>query len=262
MTPPEEQATRLRNELNLTQAEFARLSDERRFAHYTRYLGYALDSIEACTIRAPHAGRVVYANDWNRRSYGRTEIELGAEVDYRQAIVDLPDYSRFVVQAWVHEAVINDLVPGQPVTVRIPALDNVKLTGSLSEVARFPTVRNYFQPGVREFQVEIEFDDGQEPLQKLAPRMDANAEILVDFDLDVLQVPLGCIIHPDRQAHVIVSDGMSLQARPVETGRTDETNVEILSGLEPGDLVVVSPSAELQQRVFDAAGDAGESADS
>ena len=157
---------------------------------------------------------------------------------------------------------INDLVPGQPVTVRIPALDNVKLTGSLSEVARFPTVRNYFQPGVREFQVEIEFDDGQEPLQKLAPRMDANAEILVDFDLDVLQVPLGCIIHPDRQAHVIVSDGMSLQARPVETGRTDETNVEILSGLEPGDLVVVSPSAELQQRVFDAAGDAGESADS
>lgn len=242
-------ATGLRNELNLTQTKFARLSDERRFAHYTRYLGYATDSIEACTIRAPHDGRVLYAGDWQRRSYRRSPIELGAEVDYRQAIIDLPDYAKFVVKAWVHETRIRELEVGQPATVKVPALDNLQLDGHVAKVARFPTVRNYYQPGNREFAVEIEFDEDGERLKDLAPRMDAETEIIVEHADEIVQVPVDCIVHEDGQPRVIVSTGMALQVRDVELGRTDESNVEVVDGLAPGEQLILNPPYELQERL-------------
>lgn len=243
-------ATALRNELSLTQAEFARLSDERRFAHYTRYLGYALDSIEACTIRAPHAGRVLYAGDWQRRSYRRGSIEEGAEVDYRQAIIDLPDYARFVVKVWAHETAMRDLAVGQPTTVTVPALDNLQLAGRVSKVSRFSTVRNRYQPGNRELEVEIDFEEDEEMLADLAPRMDAAAEIVVEDAEDVLQVPVECIVHgDDGQSQVIVSDGLELRVRNVQLGRTDESHIEVLDGLVVGEQLIVDPPFELQDRL-------------
>lgn len=241
-------ATKLRNSLSLTQAEFAELSDNRRFAHYTRYLGYALKSIDACTIRAPHDGRVLYANDWHRRSYGRADIEEGAEVDYRQAIIDLPDYSHFVVKAWVHEAQIEDLEIGQPVTVTVPALDHRQLDAHVSEIARFPTARNRYDRGLKEFEVGIEFDAPADALDGVSPRMDAKVEILVEYIDDTLQIPIESVLHDGDGPEVLVSKGLDIETRTVELGQTDEERVEVLFGVDEGELVIVEPSEELQRR--------------
>ncbi len=241
--------TELRNQLSLTQAEFAELSDNRRFAHYTRYLGYALTSIDACTIRAPHDGRVLYANNWHRRSYGRTEIEEGAEVDYRQALIDLPDYSRFVVKAWIHETRINDIATGQPATITVPALDDRQLDGHVSQIGRFPVARDRYRKELKEFSVDIEFDAAPEEIEGLAPRMDAQIQILVEDTGDILQIPFEAIVHDDEGTEVIVSNGLELETRDVELGRTDEENVEVLAGLEEGEIVVIDPTDELHERV-------------
>lgn len=241
-------ATQLRNELSLTQAEFAELSDNRRFAHYTRYLGYALTSIEACTIRAPHDGRVLYANDWHRRSYGRTDIEEGAEVDYRQAIIDLPDYSRFVVKAWVHEAQISDLSIGQPAMVTVPALDDRELDGHVAQIGRFPTARNRYRRDLKEFEVGIEFDATAEQLDGISPRMDAQVEILVEDVEEILQVPVEAVVQSGDGPEVLISHGLEVESRPVKLGRTDEVRVEVLDGVKDGELVVLQPPEELQER--------------
>jgi len=241
-------ATHLKNALSLTQAEFAELSDNRRFAHYTRYLGYALDSIEACTIRAPHDGRVLYANDWHRRSYGRAEIEDGAEVDYRQAIIDLPDYSKFVVKAWVHEAQITDLAIGQSATVTVAALDDRQLDGHVAEIGRFPTARDRYRRDLKEFEVGIEFDSTSEALKGISPRMDAEVEILVEDRDDILQIPVESVVHAGDGPEVLISDGLDVESRSVRLGRNDEERVEVLAGINDGELVVVDPSEKLQQR--------------
>lgn len=243
-------ATALRNELSLTQAEFAKLSDDRRFAHYTRYLGYALKSIKACEIRAPHDGRVLYANDWHRRSYGRTTIEEGAEVDYRQAIIDLPDYSRFVIKAWVNGAEINKLEIGQPAEAVVAALGNRELSGSVAKIGRFPTVRDAFRHNVPEYSVTIAFDSEDNDLDGLSPRMDADVKILVQDEHDILQVPIEAIVRSDDGANVIVSNGMSLKRQHVELGMSNDVNVEVETGLDEGDVLVIDPSVELQERLL------------
>jgi HlyD family secretion protein len=242
-------ATALRNALSLTQAEFAKLSDDRRFAHYTRYLGYALKSIEGCTIRAPHDGRVLYANSWRKRSYGRAEIEEGAEVDFRQAIINLPDYSRFVVKAWTDAAQINKLAIGQPVSAVVPALGERELKGTVAEIGRFPTVLDkYRNPGPK-YAVTIDFDDEENNLDGLSPRMDADVEILVMDQDDVLQVPIETVFWSDDGARVVVSDGMTLSRRKVELGISNDTNVEVVDGLDEGEALVLDPPYELLERL-------------
>ena len=242
-------STALRNQLNLTQAEFAKLSDDRRFAHYTRYLGYALKSIEACTIRAPHDGRVLYANDWYKRSYGRAEIEEGAEVDYRQAIINLPDYSRFVVKAWTDAAQINKLAIGQPVSAVVSALGGRQLTGTVAEIGRFPTVLDkYRNPGPK-YSVTIDIDEEDNDLHGLSPRMDADIEILVMDHDDVLQVPVETVVWSADGAGVVVSDGLTLSRRKVELGISNDINVEVVDGLNEGETLVVDPSHELLERL-------------
>lgn len=243
-------AVKIRNSLSLTQAEFAKLSDSRRFSHYTRYLGYALTSIEACTIRAPHDGRVLYANDWHRRSYGRADIEEGAEVDYRQAIIDLPDYSHFVVKAWVTESEISKLQIGQAAWAVIPALGNRELWGEVVEIGRFPTVRDRYRSTTPEYSVTIDFDSAANDLEKLSPRMDAKVEIVVNDVDDVLQIPVDAVSQMGDGPSVIVSNGEQLESRSVDLGVTDDETIEVLAGLDEGEELVVDPPFELVEKVL------------
>ena len=243
-------AVAVRNSLSLTQADFAKLSDSRRFSHYTRYLGYALTSIDACTIRAPHDGRVLYANDWHRRSYGRADIEEGAEVDYRQAIIDLPDYSHFVVKAWVTESEISKLERGQAAWAVVPALANRELWGQVIEIGRFPTVRDRYRSTTPEYSVTIDFDSMLNNLEGLSPRMDAKVEIVVSDVDDVLQVPVESIMQMGDGPSVIVSNGEGLESRAVNLGITNDETIEILSGVEEGEELVLDPPYELVEQVL------------
>lgn len=85
--------------------------EQDRLDHYEKLLN-------SCTIRAPHDGYVVYAN--NRRR--DPEVYEGAPVRERMKLFTLPDQSKMQVEVMLHETVINRVSAGMETRISIEAL--------------------------------------------------------------------------------------------------------------------------------------------
>ena len=86
------------------------IKEKERLEHMTKQL-------DNCKIFAPHSGMVVY----KRERRGGTEIEEGAMVRERQDILTLPNLTKMQVNTQVHEAVLDQVRPGLPASVRVDA---------------------------------------------------------------------------------------------------------------------------------------------
>ena len=93
---------------------------------------------------------------------------------------------------------------------------------------------------VTTFEVRVSI---QNPGGELKANMSANAEILLEERKDVVLVTEAAIRYrPDRSAHVEVPDPTAENGRrqvPVRLGITNGLRAEILSGLRPGDQLVL-----------------------
>jgi RND family efflux transporter MFP subunit len=86
--------------------------------------------------------------------------------------------------------------------------------------------------------VEAEVDNARGLLR---PGSFARAEIVTDSGVDSLVVPRSAVVtFAGIEKVVTVKDGKALE-RPVTTGRRTDELVEILSGIEAGEQVVVEP---------------------
>ena len=66
--------------------------------------------VENCTIRAPHDGFLIYANDERMNLV----IEEGMMVRQRQRLFYLPDLGHMEVETMLHESVVDEVKPGMP----------------------------------------------------------------------------------------------------------------------------------------------------
>ena len=80
---------------------------------------YALleKQVEHCTIRAPHDGFVIYANNADRQVF----IEPGMSVRQRQQLFFLPDLSQMEVVADLHESIVERITPSMRRTFNLKA---------------------------------------------------------------------------------------------------------------------------------------------
>ena len=82
----------------------------------------------------------------------------------------------------------------------------------------------------------------------LRPGLLADAEIIVDHIKDALYVPYQGVFEMDGHSVLYVWDGSRLESRRVELGRRSESQVVVLSGIDDGDLIALSPPDGQSQR--------------
>ena len=87
----------------------------------------------------------------------------------------------------------------------------------------------------RTIEIEVELDD-QEFSATLLPGTSADVEVILDFAEEVLRIPAYTLLEGGR---VLVVEGDRLVEREVETGLRNWQWVEVVSGLSPGDAVVL-----------------------
>ncbi|MFN3311203.1 MAG: efflux RND transporter periplasmic adaptor subunit, partial [Thermomonas sp.] len=173
--------------------------------------------VEALTLRAPFDGQV-----------GQVQVPQGTQVAVNGPVLSVVDLSRFEVEIKVPESFARDLGIGMPAQI---TANNARYAGEISAVS--PEVVN------GEVTARVRFSRGQQP-PDLRQNQRLSVRIVMDTRHDVLMVERGPFLEQDGGNFAYVVDGDSAVRRPIRTGAASLANVEILSGLKPGDRIVVS----------------------
>lgn len=174
--------------------------------------------VDALTLRAPFDGQV-----------GQVQAVQRSNVAINAPVLSVVDLSVFEVEIKVPESFARDLAIGMPATLTSAGQP---YPGEISAVS--PEVVN------GEVVTRLRFSDKQPPGLRQNQRL--AARILMDTRRNVLMVERGPFLEQGGGRYAYVMDGSSAVRRPVQLGVSSLSNVEVLSGLQPGDKVVVSGS--------------------
>ena len=167
-------------------------------------------------------------------------VEAGAgESVGAEAIITLADLEEPMVQFWVEEQDLSSVAPGNRVSIVFEALPDYAYAGeiisvdpALVDINGTPAVQSY-----------ASVDLSAQPITLLSG-MNAEIEVVAGEALDAVLVPLQALreMGPDqadqgRYAVFVVGAGGELEMRMVEVGLKDYVNAEVLSGLEPGEVI-------------------------
>ena len=204
--------------------------------------------VEACVMKAPQAGQVVYAVNKNARG-GGDQIEAGAIVRERQAIINMPDVSQMKVDCRIHESMIGNIRLGLPARIRIDAFHNEVFNGVISDVSSVPIPGRWPNMDLKEYEAEIKLLDSYDIIKKLRPGLTAQVEIMVDSREDVLQVPLTAVLALSDKQVAFVLTGQGEERRDLEVGASNLAHVEVKSGLKEGELVIMNARSQFPEKV-------------
>lgn len=190
-------------------------------------------------IRAPAAGTVLSrAVNPGDPVVPLTSYQPGTEL---AAVADMRD---LMFKGTVDEIDVGKIHVGMPCRIKVGALPDEVVTGSLSRIA--PEAQK--GEGATLFDVEIELDPSQDVV--LRAGYSANADVVIREQTDVVVIPERLVQFSDDGAETWVEvpgDGPEAEpvTTPVELGLSDGLNVEIVAGLAVGDQVVQRPPREI-----------------
>lgn len=174
------------------------------------------------TVVSPHTGVVI-----ERNAHEGMKIDSGTRV-YRIA-----DLSKVWVQATFYEYQLPYLRTGQPVIMTLPYLPAERFEGKVAYI--YP----YIDKQARQVKVRLEFPN---PLGDLKPGMFANVELQSTLAERAVLAPREGIISTGKREVAFISLGNGrFEPRDVQTGvETENGQIQILEGLQPGEMLVTS----------------------
>ena len=178
------------------------------------------------TIPAPFGGTIT-----------KVYVRQGDMAAPRMPLIEMVDLSSLVVRCAVPEISTGAVRTGMEAQVRLDALPGRSFSARVVRV--FP----HLDPQLRTRTIELAVENDA----PLAPGMFGRVLLILESVPDAVTVPVQAIIATPSGAQVafVVADGKAAQ-RKVETGIEASGRIQILSGLNPGDQVVVSGQEKLK----------------
>ena len=164
-------------------------------------------------------------------------IQVGQQVSSSAEAVTVVNLSQLEAQVDVSETDLPSIKVGQSVQVTFDALTGQTFTGTVTNVALVGTTSS----GVVNYPVTIALDQpgASASLSEIRPGMTANVSIVVEQRDNVLLVPNRAVKTSGKQKTVtVLKDGKSIQVT-VTLGLSGDTQSEVTSGLNEGDVVEV-----------------------
>jgi multidrug efflux pump subunit AcrA (membrane-fusion protein) len=151
---------------------------------------------------------------------------------------------------WLQPLDYRVVSPGQPVLIRVHAWTDHVLHGQVKRIASVPSLWEIGLTETHVFPVQVAVE---ESAAEIKPGMTADVTFLGDeTDGEVLCIPAEAVSGPIKRgpAKCTVLTSSGTEEREIVVGLTSDTDVEIRSGLEAGERVVLNPESNAQESVI------------
>lgn len=193
------------------------------------------DNYDNYTITAPISGQVITKNF-------KVGDNITKNTSSTTTLATIYDLSSLTFKMSIDELDIQSVKVGQKVTVTADAFEGQTFSGTVTNVSLESTYSN----GVSTYPVTVTMDEAGD----LLPGMNVDGVITLEEANDVLTIPVDALMRGNQV--YIKDDSVKEQSGPVpagfkavevETGLTNDSYVEIKSGLSEGDTVYVAKSS-------------------
>ncbi len=154
-------------------------------------------------------------------------LEIGSSVTAGTTPLSILEGEDMTLTIAVDELDVVSVQEGQSVSITVDALSDLTVEGTVEKIAPVGSGES----GVTTYDVKLSFDAAGTGIRA---GMNATGEILVASVEDALYIPVEALMTVNDQYCVLTASG---SYQPVETGIMNDEYVQILSGLEAGDLV-------------------------
>jgi hypothetical protein len=180
-------------------------------------------------INAPKSGMVNYKRDWNGQKLG-----IGDQISsWENVVATLPNLSAMNSRTYVNEIDISKVKAGQEAIVAIDAFPDKSFTGQIRDVANMGEQMRNSNAKVFEVMITI---DGYDSI--LRPSMTTKNSIITEVIDSALYIPIEALNTIDSVSFVYSHSGKRQQ---VISGKSSETDIIVLAGLDEGDEVYLIP---------------------
>ena len=206
------------------------------------------EQVAKTKIYAPAEGLAIYATSARRGGWrSSTEpLDEGQDVRERQELIYLPTGTSVKAEVDIHESSLKKVKVELPTIITVDALPGKSFFGRVASIAPLPDAQSmWMNPDLKIYNTEVYLDgnDGN-----LRTGMSCKAEIIIEQYEDAVYVPIQAVLRVAGETTVYVLKGGERQPRKVEIGLDNNRMVRIISGLEAGEVVMLTPplrSAEI-----------------
>jgi RND family efflux transporter MFP subunit len=164
----------------------------------------------------------------------KADPNIGQVVTPSDVIVQIVDQSEYVFEAEVDESDLGKVRLGQLADVTLNSYPDQVFKAAVSEIT--PTTETT-DSGATVVIVKLALG---KPEINFVSGINGQADIVIDSVSNALVIPLDALMENDE---VTVKKGESFERVKVQTGLQSDSEVEIKSGLNVGDQVVINPTA-------------------
>ena len=180
--------------------------------------------LEDAQIRSPRKAILTYVNN-----------EIGAQVMEGNRVAVVSDLSHFKVEGEIADTYGDRVAPGSHAVVKI---GSERIDGTVSDVT--PLSKN----GVISFTVQLSDDNNK----RLRSGLKTDVYVMNAIKEDVLRIANGSYYVGKGEYDLFVVNDGELLKRKVRLGDSNFEYVEVVSGLQPGDQVVVSDMSSYKEK--------------
>jgi macrolide-specific efflux system membrane fusion protein len=187
------------------------------------------DIYKAAPLVAPIDGEVIVK-----------AVNAGQTVTSADAVIVLSD--RLIVQAQVDETDIGKVKVGQAAVIGLDAYAQLEVQGKVDHIYYESTTVNnvtIYRVDIVPQAVPLEFRSG----------MNANVNIIQERKENILLLPLEFVKQDQGRSFVMISQGRGEKPvrAEIQTGLSDDNNIQVIGGLKPDDKVILKTESKLSR---------------
>ncbi len=202
--------------------------ESKRFEYEAQKAAYELAklNLEHTSIKSPISGVI-----------SQRLIKKGNMIGTDQEVYKVTDFDPLQAILYVPEHEMAKINKNQPAEIRVDALPGQTFKAHVERIS--PIV----DPETGTFKVTVIIDEKNE---RLKPGMFGRVKVVYDTRVATKMIPKAAVISEDQKQSVFVVRDSLAYKKEIRTGYVNGSNIEVLEGLEDGEIVVTTGQGSLK----------------